>query len=88
MEISYDAKRPTFVRLLIWFATSRLARWLAEWNYRVETALCQESAGWDPVTFDDVRPWGPARRTAFGVIEATRPPSTLTGTKRPARSEG
>lgn len=89
MQISYDAERRTMVmRLLIWIATSRLVRWLARWNYRVETAIIQESAGFDPVVFEDVRPWGPDRRRGFGVIRAKRPQEIPREPTSQGRAEG
>lgn len=58
------------LRAMICIATSRPIRWAASWNYRVETALIQQQVGWEPVEWADVRPWGPERRNAFGVVPA------------------
>lgn len=74
------------LRAMICIATSRPIRWAASWNYRVETALIQQQVGWEPVEWADVRPWGPERRNAFGVIPTRHQPSTLNGTKSLRRS--
>lgn len=74
------APRSLFVRALLSIATSRPVRWVASWNYGAETALLQEGIGWEPVALDDVKPWGPRRRTAFGVTPTTRLPSIPSGT--------